>query len=262
MDRRVLREAGRLSDLHEPYVLALIVGRSGSTPRKAGGAMLRRRDGSLLGTVGGAGLEEEVKISMARAFENRAGGLCHFELGSWRPGGLDSRCGGAVDVAVEFVPPDANVLLWGAGHTGEAIAGLLDYLGYDYAVADDRAEYLAKKGFRGARHRWRCSPRDLPARLSASGEHFTHAYLLGYDAKKDEEVLARLLPEFEGRIGMIASRTKWGLTRKNLLQRGLKPGVLAKVRTPIGIPLGADTPEEIAVSVVAEIIRDMKGRAD
>lgn len=257
MDRGVLREAARLSGLHQPYVLALIVKTEGSTPRKNGGSMLLRPDGSFSGTVGGARLEEEVKGCMQTALKDRKGGLHHFELRGWKPGGLPSRCGGSVEVAVEFVEEGPNVLIWGAGHTGLALARALALLSYDHSIADDRAEYLTRERFPQARNLWKLSPAQLSEKVVGGEERFSHVYLLGYDAKKDEDLLGALLPDYPGHIGLIASKVKRQVTFRALEKRGLSRERLRRVRSPVGLPIGAESPEEIAVSIAAEIVRDL-----
>ncbi len=259
MDRRVLKEAARLADLHDPYVLALIVATEGSAPRRHGGTMLLRSDGTFLGTVGGAQFEEEVKKEMASTLQSHRGALRHFELRGWKPGALPSRCGGSVDVAFQYMPGGPNILVWGAGHTGLALCHVLAELGYDHSIADDRPKLVTQDRFPGAKNRWVVGADELPSRVAKEGARFSHVYLLGYDAAKDEEVLAGLLPGFSGPIGLIASRTKRGLTMKSLEKRGFSRKQLAPIRSPVGIPIGADSPEEIAISIAAEIIRDVRG---
>ncbi len=259
MDRGLLREATRLSDLHAPYALALIVGTEGSVPRERGGGMLLRSDGTFLGTVGGARLEEEVKAGLRKAFTEREGALRHYELRGWKAGGVPSRCGGSVDVAFEYVGGGPNVLIWGAGHVGRALGRALSLLEYDHTVADDRPEFLTRDRFPSARDLWAIEPANLSSRVRNEGHRFSHAYVLGYDCEKDEEVLTGLLGTVDGPIGLIASRTKRGLTLKALRKRGIEPQQLARIRSPVGLPIGAETPEEIALSIAAEVVRDSRG---
>ncbi len=261
MDRAVLREAARLSELHHPYALALLVDAEGSTPRGQGASMLAREDGTLLGTVGGAALEERVKELLATALREHRGSLRTFELRGWKKGAVPSRCGGSVTIAVRYVEGGPNVLIWGAGHTGMALSRVLTAVGYDHTVADDRPGFALPERFPGAHACWSLDHSELAPRLLQSAERFSHAYLLGYDAEKDEDLLASLLPAFPGHVGLIASRTKRGLTLRSLARRGLSKVALQRLRSPVGIEIGAETPEEIAVSITAEVIRDVRGAA-
>ncbi|MCI4369664.1 MAG: XdhC family protein, partial [Thermoplasmata archaeon] len=121
MDRPTTREALRLMELHEPFVRACVVEAVGSVPGKLGATMIVRRDGSTMGTVGGAALEERVKELARSALGSREGGLYRFDLRKWASGGLPSLCGGSVAISLEFVPARPNVLLWGGGHVAQAL---------------------------------------------------------------------------------------------------------------------------------------------
>jgi xanthine dehydrogenase accessory factor len=257
MDRKILQEALRLTEAHRSYVLATVVDHQGSVPGKRGATLLVREDGSTVGTVGGAGLEEEVKFLARQAIRRGESSLYRFDLRAWQPGGLESLCGGSVDVSVQFVAARPNVLLWGGGHVALALSRQFALLDYDFSVADDRAEFVSAERFPQAKHRWTTSPEELGARWRESGENFSHVYLLGYSAKKDEEAAFHLLPIFPGRVGLIASRVKRERIRKDLAARGLAPETLSRLRSPVGVPMGAQTPEEIAVSITGEIIQDL-----
>lgn len=258
MDRRLTREALRLMELHQPFVRATVVRTSGSVPGKLGASMLVRSDGTFTGTVGGAALEEEVKELARSAFATRAGDLHHFDLAAWRKGGLPSLCGGSVDIAVEYVPAQPNLLLWGGGHVAHALATILPTLEYDYSVADDRAEWVGVDRFPTAERREVVAPDALWSRFEPSA--YTHLYLLGYDAKRDLEVLHSALDQFPNTIGLIASAAKREHMYATLRERGVDREALARIRSPVGIDIGAQSPAEIAVSIVAEIVEGMHPR--
>lgn len=255
MDRRLTREALHLMEAHQAFVRATVVHTSGSVPGKQGASMLIRADGSFLGTVGGAALEEEVKVLARRAFTDRTGDLHHFDLQAWKPGGLPSLCGGSVDIALEYVPARPNLLLWGGGHVAHAIAALLPTLEYDYSVADDRHEWIGTDRFPDADRREVVGPESLWSVFDPAS--FTHLFLLGYDAKKDLEVLDRAIAQFPNAIGLIASAAKREHMFQSLRDRGVSREAIARVRSPVGIEIGAQSPAEIAVSIVAEIVQSM-----
>ncbi len=259
MDRRLTREALRLLDAHEPFVRATVVRTAGSVPGKRGASMLVRADGSAVGTVGGAALEERVKALAREALGRRAGDLVHFDLQAWRTGGLPSLCGGSVDVALEYVPARPNLLLWGGGHVAHAIATLLPSLEYDYSVADDRAEWVARERFPDADRREVVAPRELWRRFEPGT--FTHLYVLGYDAEKDQAVLEEAVSSFPGYVGLIASRSKRLHLWDRLRRAGVSEENLARIHAPIGLAIGAESPAEIAVSVVAEVIAGLHATA-
>ena len=255
MDRRLTREALRLLEQHEAFVRATVVRAVGSVPGKVGSAMIVRADGTSMGTVGGAQLEEEVKALARTAFARREGDLHHFDLQAWKPGGLASLCGGSVDIAVEYVGARPNLLLWGGGHVAQALAQILPTLEYDYSVADDRPEWVALERFPSAERREVVAPERLFEVFEPAA--FTHLYLLGYDAMKDLEVLALAVERFPNTIGLIASASKREHMFAKLRDRGVSREALGRVRTPVGLPIGAESPAEIAVSIVAEIVREL-----
>lgn len=142
----------------------------------------------------------------------------------------------------------------------EALARQLEVMGYDYTIADDRVAFVGPDRFPSARHRWIVAPAELEAKVAASGESFTHAYLLGYDAKKDEEAAAGLLRRGPAYVGLIASRTKKELTLKGLRSRGLGPEEVGRLHSPVGLTIGAESPAEIAISIIAEIVAEQHAR--
>ncbi|MCI4319229.1 MAG: XdhC/CoxI family protein [Thermoplasmata archaeon] len=259
MDRRLTREALRLMERHEPFVRAMVVNAIGSVPGKIGASMIIRGDRSFLGTVGGAALEEKVKEHAAHAMRIRRGELLHFDLQKWKEGGLPSWCGGSVDIAIEYVPARPNLLLWGGGHVAQALANLLPALEYDFSVADDRPEWVGADRFREAERREVVPPSELWDRFDPSA--FTHLYLLGYDAVKDTELLRLSVDRFSGWIGVIASAAKRERMLASLREAGVGRAALARVHSPVGVAIRAETPAEIAVSIVAELIQEQHPRA-
>jgi xanthine dehydrogenase accessory factor len=254
VDRRQTREALRLLDAHQAFVRATVVQAVGSVPGKVGASLLVRADGSTLGTVGGAALEEQVKALARSAFISRTGSLHHFDLQAWTPGGLPSLCGGSVDIAIEYVAAQPNLLLWGGGHVAHALAALLPTLEYDYSVADDRAEWVGVERFPSADRREVVPPDRLWETFDPAS--FTHLYLLGYDAMKDLEALAVSIERYPNSIGLIASAAKREHLFALLRERGVSRVALARIRSPVGLDIGAQTPAEIAVSIVAEIVAE------
>ncbi|MCI4331737.1 MAG: XdhC/CoxI family protein [Thermoplasmata archaeon] len=252
-DRKLAREAVRLMEMRQPFARATVVRAVGSVPGKVGASMIVRADGSAIGTVGGAALEERVKELAAQAMREHRGDLYHFDLAKWRTGGLPSLCGGSVDIAVEFVPASPNLLLWGGGHVAHALSQLLPGLEFDHSVADDRPDWVGGDRFPHADRREVASPGELWDRFDPAS--FTHLYLLGYDAMKDLEVLSVSLDRFPNYIGLISSASKRAHMFATLRERGYNASTIARIHAPVGVPIGAQSPAEIAVSIVAEVIQ-------
>jgi xanthine dehydrogenase accessory factor len=255
MELRTEEEIVRLLRSHRPFVRATVVEATGSVPGKLGATMVVRADGTTIGTVGGAALEEEVKRRAAEAIERHRGGLARFDLAAWKDGGLPSLCGGSVAIALEYVAPRPNVLLWGGGHVAEAVARLLPGLEYDHSVADDRPDYVRAERFPRAERREVVAAGELFDRFDPA--EFTHLLILGYDAAKDLEVLFEATGRFPNPIGLIASAPKREHLYARLRERGVSREALRRIRSPVGVPIGAESPAEIAVSIVAQIVADV-----
>lgn len=241
-----------------PYALCTVVDAKGSVPGKPGFAMVVTAEAAW-GTVGGAGLEERVKRSAREALPSGGTRVHRFDLANWKEAGLDSVCGGTVDVSVQVVRPRPHVLLVGAGHVAKALADAAALLEWRVTVVDDREDHLARERFPNAEARVAGDAAKLLR--SADLSVWSHAYVLGYDHHKDTDALVSLLVGgFAGHVGVVGSRAK----RTSMFERALKAGVdearLAAVQCPIGLDIGATTPEEIAAAVVAEIIALEKGK--
>lgn len=258
MEPGLLREAAALSERGVACALAVVVRATGSVPGKPGATMLVTVDGTSRGTVGGAGLEEKVKAACQDALRRGRGDVLSFDLANWRPGGLDSVCGGTVEVAIHLVRPTPHVLLVGGGHCSRALAKVLDVLGWGHTVVDSRAAYADADAFPHARGVVHATPAEF-VRDEEDIARFTHAYLLGHSHHEDGDALIALLKRgFPGVVASVGSRAKLHAFRKRALAAGVPEADFARVRCPVGVDVGASTPPEIAVAVAAEIVRDVR----
>lgn len=251
MSTKTLQRALKLLDEGRSLALATIVGAKGSVPAGLGARMIVLQDGTTEGTVGGAELELQVREAAMECLKSRKAVTFHYDLTYKKAGGLDLACGGAVDVMVEVLQPRAHVLLCGGGHIGLELAKLCGQMGYDHSVEDDRPEYASAERFPGARGRW--------AKAERFGE-FTHVVVAGYSPHVETEMLERVLRSgYQGYVGLIGSKSKKTTIFRELESRGIATAALERVECPIGVPIGADTPAEIAVSIMGSIIRSYRG---
>src|SRR4051812_8442955 len=161
VSRKVLRRAAELADAGQPFALCTVTSARGSVPGKVGAKMIVERDGTPFGTVGGAGLEEKTKALASKCLAERKGGTFKFDLAYHRPGALDSLCGGAVEILVEYMGAVPHVLICGGGHVGLEVARLCDQLEYVHSVLDDRAEFAGRERFGNARQLHVARPEDF-----------------------------------------------------------------------------------------------------
>ncbi len=236
--------------------LCMVVRSKGSTPRHTGSKMLVYPNGKITGTVGGGELENRVIHEALEAISDGRARMLEYQMADPKRGD-PGVCGGQVEVYVEPIRPKPIVLLIGAGHVGKAVVHLAHWLGYFVVVNDDRP------GF--------CTPEIMPdadvyipTPMAEIPEHFeitpwTYIVLTTRGVNVDIEGLPALLDQPAASIGVIGSSRRWASAQKQMLERGVPAEKLQRVRSPIGLELNAETPEEIAVSIMAEIIMLREG---
>ena len=264
MTARTLHWALEELSKNRKVAIASVVSTSGSVPGKEG-ARLALTKSSVHGTVGGAGLEMKVisklKDMLAESIKP-SGNLVTYGLNKGAKGyevqPLDSLCGGRVTVALEVLIPMPHILLMGGGHCAKAIAEACKPLDWNYSVQDSRGDYAVLEGASETHH---SCPKDfLMAENQETLSRFSDILLLGHDWKEDEErLLGLLFAGYNGRLGVIGSKSKWKAFTKVALEAGIEQEKLDLVNCPIGLDIGAESPEEIAIAVIAEILAAHKG---
>ncbi|MFA6316488.1 MAG: XdhC/CoxI family protein [Elusimicrobiota bacterium] len=234
--------------------LATVISASGSTPRDAGAKMIVYDDGSFAGTVGGGKLEALTMKDCLACIKAGAGKKAVYDL---KPEGTGMICMGRVEVFIEVHVRTLEVLILGAGHVGEAIAGVCSTAGIPTIAADDRPEFANKERF--PKSRLILAAPDAAVPKAAVGAK-THVVIVTRGHSLDLECLVAALKTEARYIGMIGSRSKVALTVKAAAKKVPKAD-LSRVYSPVGLDLGGKSPGEIAVSVVAEILKLHYGRS-
>lgn len=249
--------AAQMQERGEPCTLCTVVRASGSVPRHAGSRMLVGPDGTLLaGTIGGGEMEKRVLSAAAQALRDGQPRLETFTLVNPREGD-PGVCGGSVEVFVEPLASPPMLLVIGAGHVGRALVHLAKWAGFTVIVADDRADLCNAEQCPGADT---YLAGDFAALLDENvlTKH-TYAALVTRSYVQDVRVLPKLLAADLPYIGVMGSQRRWLSARRELEQNGAAEEALNRVHAPIGLELQAETPEEIAVSILAEIIAVRRG---
>ena len=264
MTQRVLEWVTARLREGEPVALASVITAQGSVPGKPG-AHMAVTGSEVYGTVGGAGLELKVMNHLREILETNEGRIETYQLQKEARGGagtpLNSLCGGILTVSMEVIQPMPHILLAGGGHCAQAIADASAPLGWSISVLDARPEYAAEELWPDAEECIAAEPGDFLAReTTESLARFSHILLLGHDWAIDEALLIGLLERAEGRprIGCIGSRAKWQAFEKSALEEGVSQELLNSVICPIGVSIGAESPQEIAIAVLAQIIAEVK----
>jgi len=231
-----------------PAVLCIVTETTGSTPRKAGSKMLVFQDGAIKGTVGGGSVEfqtiqDALKIiSCGEPFTKRF----HLEKD------LKMHCGGTMDVYFEPIGCLPKLYIFGGGHIGKALAGYAVGLGFRPFVFDQREGIFESWNLPEIETRYG----DLLQIIdSLEFDSNTYIVIVTHQHEFDEKVLLACLPRQFAYLGMIGSKRKVADIRKNALENHtIADAQLNKVDMPIGIPFAAETPAEIAISIIAKMI--------
>ena len=254
----IYEEILRMKNAGQVGALATIVSARGSTPREVGAKMLIRSDGSIFGTIGGGALENAVRLEAQKAIEEEKPRTLHYDLTGTEAAALGMICGGMVDVYIEPIVPKPQVFIFGAGHISLHLAKLCAMVGFQVTVIDDRAEFANPDRFPEAEA---VIAEAFPsARSKLHPDRSSYIVIVTRGHQSDQEVLQWALGTEARYIGMIGSRRKIQTVFVNLQNQGCSAQKLEHVHAPIGLDIGALTPEEIAVSIVAEMIQVRRGK--
>jgi xanthine dehydrogenase accessory factor len=242
-------------DRRQPVIVATVVRSSGSVPRRTGAKMLVYPDGAICGSVGGGLFEALVVKDALQALDSGRGitKTYSFNPEGSGPQAFGAVCGGKAEIFLEVVLPPDRLLIVGGGHCGRALAKVASLLDFSIVVADDRADFARRElfPFDGVD-----SVLHLPPDYAGLPEpdNRTYVALVSKGFVTDEAALRRVLSSPAPYIGMIGSCRKRDVVFDRLRASGVSDALLDRVHAPIGLEIGAETPEEIAVSILAEIV--------
>jgi len=235
----------------ESFALCTITAATGSTPRHTGSKMLVYENGEFTGTVGGGELEHRVLDEAWIAISDGKPRKLNYSMTDPTRGD-PGVCGGQVEVFVDPILPPQKLIVIGGGHVGKAVAHLAKWLGFRVAVSDDRTEFCTPEMNPDADEFYPVAMAELPAHVNINRQ--TYLVLTTRGVSTDVPGLPALLDTRAAYIGIIGSRRRWSMTVKGLKENGVDEARIARIHSPIGLELEAETPEEIAVSIMAEII--------
>ena len=250
---------GELKKSVEPVAFAIVIKTEGSTPRKAGAKMVVLKDGKAIGTLGGGDLEQRVTEEALEAIRQGEPRITSFTL-DVEKGKLDMMCGGKLDVYIEPILPDAKLIIFGAGHITRSLAPLMKSAGFQVSVVEDSPDLLQKDKFPETEDLVLTDmeqfARDLPPDVH------TYIVILSRGFSRDKAILSKLIQKDFKYIGMIGSQRKIRTMEEELQMQGVPKEAFSKLQAPVGLDIGAETPEEIAISIAAEMIAAQKGKLD
>ena len=242
-----LRRAG------EKCAIATIVEVAGSIPSFQSAKMLIRQDGTMVGTIGGGCTEAEVWQAARDVIETEKPRMLQFNLGQEAAYDNGLICGGQLNVYVEPVLPVPSALIFGAGHISKSLSKVATLAGFRTVVIDNRDSYANRERFPEAAEVFAEEYEDIFPKLAANDA--TYAIIVTRGHRDDMRVLRWAVEQPLRYVGMIGSKRKTLEVAKHLRMEGITVDKLARIHAPMGLDIGAVTPEEIAVAVVAEMIR-------
>jgi len=239
------RRAGRKS------ALATIVKVNGSIPSYPGAKMLVRDDGSIAGTIGGGCVEAEVWQAARETMETGRPRLLSFSLAEDAAYDNGLICGGQLEIYIEPLEPLPRALIFGAGHISRSLSKICSLLGFSVTVIDDRESYANRERFPEADEIIAGNYEEIFPKLDVHSNCYLIIVTRGH--RDDMRVLRWAVTTSAAYVAMIGSRRKVISVVKELQKEGLAPALFERVHAPMGLDIGAVTPEEIAVSVAAEM---------
>ncbi|NOY98143.1 MAG: XdhC family protein [Chloroflexi bacterium] len=251
MNTSIYQALAELEENNQAAALCTVVRSRGSTPRNSASKMLVYADGGIIGTVGGGELENRVIAEALEALKDGTPRLLEYNMVDPERGD-PGICGGQLEVFVEPILPAPMLVVIGGGHVGKAVVHLAKWLGFRVALSDDRPEFCTPEAVPGADAYHPVPMHELPRQFDITPQ--TYLVLTTRGANVDMAGLPALLQSPAAYIGVIGSKRRWATTVKALREQGVPDEQIQRVHSPIGLEIQAETPEEIAVSILAEII--------
>ena len=235
----------------DPVVLATVVATEGSVPRHAGTKMVIRADGSLLGTIGGGKVEDAIRSDGLDLIASRSAATHRYPLEDPSRGD-PGICGGIMTVYMESYVTPHTIYIIGAGHVGRAVADLAHWIGFRTVVVDERTDRLTEEAMPHADVRFVGTVADALGTHPVTED--TSVVVVTRSHELDVEITPLLLATPARYIGVMGSKRRWEVTISELVEAGTDRTALDRVQNPIGLDIGAESVEEIAVSIMSEVI--------
>jgi xanthine dehydrogenase accessory factor len=253
----IYEEIVRLRQQGRRGAVATIVNVRGSIPSFETAKMLVRDDGSIVGTIGGGCVEAEVWQTAREVMENEKPRTLTFNLNQNPKYDTGLVCGGTLDIFIEPVLPPAALYIFGAGHVAFSLYQAACNAGFEITVVDDRESYANRQRFPAARQ---VIAEDFDQAMSRITPSETSSIVIVTRGHKDDMRVLRWAVQSQARyIGMIGSKRKTITIFRELVKEGLAERLFERVHAPVGLDIGAITPEEIAIAITAELIAARRG---
>jgi xanthine dehydrogenase accessory factor len=260
-DLEIFNEASCLLKRGTIFALCTIVDKRGSGPRDVGAKMIVRGDGTTYGTIGGGNVERSLVDEVMKAIKELKSRKVTFNLNkSQKEGTVGTRmiCGGELTVLIDVIEPDPRIVIVGTGHVALPLAKLASVAGFKIVMVDDERKLASKEQFPMAEdilagdyaqilNKFELSPNDSVVIAHGEPEH-------------DYAALKTVIGTKAAYIGLLGSQTKATILVERLRSQGVNEAHIKTLHAPVGLDIGAETPEEIGISILAEIIQSQRKR--
>jgi xanthine dehydrogenase accessory factor len=245
-----LKQLRQFTQKGEPLAIITITDVKGSSPRAVGAKMFVGSAGRLWGTIGGGKLEETVILDAQNILSSNIPRKLQYPL-SEKAGQC---CGGSVEVLIEPLNTGPHLYIFGAGHVGTALANTMVNTIFQLHVIDERQEWCLSPAIHQDVQRHSMAPLDFVNSANWVSTK-SWAIVMTHDHGLDQTLIQQLSQLKLAYLGLIGSHTKWRRFRTRLIKEGVNEELLNKVHCPVGIDIGGETPQEIAISISAEVIK-------
>ena len=253
----IYEEIVKLQRAGHKGAVATIVNVRGSIPSFKSAKMLVRDDGTIAGTIGGGCVEAEVWQAAREVMASEKPRTLSFDLNQDPKYDTGLVCGGTLDIFIEPILPTPLLYIFGAGHVGHELSKAAGRAGFDVIVVDDRDAYANAERFPEAKQ---VIAEDFDQALAGITPNESAYIVIVTRGHRDDMRVLRWAVQTDAKyIGMVGSRRKAITVFRELTNEGLKPELFERVHSPVGLDIGAITPEEIAISIVAELIGIRRG---
>ncbi len=258
-DLEILNEAARLLERRTSLALCTVIEKKGSGPRDAGAKMIVSGDGATFGTIGGGNVEHALVEECLKAIKEHKSRKVTFNLSKNQKDGTVGTgmiCGGELTVLVDVIEPTPRLVIVGTGHVALPLAKLASVVGFKIVIVDDERKLANKEHFPMAENiiagdyaqvlsKFELSPNDSVVIAHGEPEH-------------DYAALKSVIKKKTAYVGLLGSRTKAAILTERLRSEGVNGAHVKALHIPLGLDIGAETPEEIGISILAEIIQSQR----
>lgn len=238
-----------------PVAMVTVIECTGSTPREPGAKMLVTADGRFFGTIGGGHLEEIALVDARKCLEEGVTKTIRYPLGAK----TGQCCGGTMELFYEVLNTGPRLYLFGAGHVGQAVCKTLSGTPFVVHVIDEREEWINSPELPREAIRHHCEWDDFVPEAAWDNER-TYVAIMTHRHDTDQDIVEDVIKRPARYLGLIGSRGKWARFQQRLTTQGVEEARLARVRCPLGLDTGGKSPQEVAISVAAELLQIHYGK--